>query len=252
MIKVSDVYECLDGICSFCEQESWDNSGLLVGDKDREVNRIAVVLDVNKSTVEKALKKGVDLIVSHHPLIFRPKKTFTAESLEYKLAVNGVSLISCHTCFDSADGGVNDVLCSLIGMSDVYKLETADVERELVRVGKISKISGEEFAQKVSEILGGKVTLADSGKTIKTVAVCTGSGGDFIPEILDAEIDAYVTGEASYHEMCDAKDNGLTVVCAGHFETEKPAMSMLEKRLSEKFEEIEFVRLDEICPFKYY
>ncbi|MBQ7580803.1 MAG: Nif3-like dinuclear metal center hexameric protein [Clostridia bacterium] len=252
MTKVADVYRFIDSLVSFGLSESWDNSGLLVGDMDGEVKKIAVVLDVNEKTVARATEEDVDLIVSHHPIIFKPKNNFLADSLEYRLAVNKVSVISCHTCFDSAEGGVNDVLCELLGIKNVRRIESPESEQPLVRAGEVDEISGREFAKKVSKALKGKVTLADSGKTIKTVAVCTGSGGDFVGEIIKLGIDAFVTGEASYHTMCDAKDAGLTVVAAGHFETEKPAMISLEKKLKDEFDGVEFVEIDETCPFEYY
>ena len=252
MTKVRDIYAFVDETAPFSNQENWDNSGLLVGDFNRQVKKIAVVLDVNADTANQAIKNGVDLIVSHHPIIFRPKKNFTADSLEYTLAVSGVSVISAHTCFDSAEGGVNDVLCELLGLKNTYSLETADTLCPIVRVGELDGMTGEELAKKISVVLGGKVTLADSGKTIITLAVCTGSGGDFAAEIAEKQIDAYLTGEASYHTVCDAKDMGLTVICAGHFETEKPAMKSLEKKIKERFEDIEIVEINEVCPFKYF
>lgn len=252
MTKVVDVLNFIDSISPFSLSESWDNSGLLVGDKNAQVKKIAVVLDVSESIVCQTIENGVDLIVSHHPIIFRPKKSFTAESLEYKLVSNHISVISCHTNFDSADGGVNDVLCKIIGLKNVYKLESDQSSSLLVRAGETDEMTGAEFAKKVSDILKGKVTLADSGKTIKTVAVCTGSGGDFVSDVIKEGIDAYLTGEISYHTMCEAKDDGLTVVAAGHYETEKPAMMSLEKRMKKEFDSVDFVSIDEPCPFEYY
>lgn len=252
MTSVNDIFRFIDETAPFERQESWDNSGLLVGDLTRQVKKIAVVLDVNADTANQAIEKGVDLIVSHHPIIFKPKKNFTADSLEYRLAVNNVSVISAHTCFDSADGGVNDVLCEILGLKNVYVLETADTFCPIVRVGETDGMTGEELAKKIACVLGGKVTLADSGKTIRTLAVCTGSGGDFAAEIAEKQIDAYLTGEASYHTVCDAKDMGLTVICAGHFETEKPAMKSLENRIKERFADVGIVEIDETCPFKYF
>lgn len=252
MKTVLDFYNFLNEIATFENQEAWDNSGLLVGDFQNEVKKVAVVLDVNFDTMKEAIDKKADLIISHHPLIFKPKKKFTSDSIEYQLAKNNISVISSHTCFDSADDGVNDILCQLLEMKDVEKFETFDTVKPIVRVGKIEKISSEKLAQKIAGILGGKVAFADAKNEIKTLAVCTGSGGDFIGGILKNNIDAYLTGETSYHQMCDAKDNGLTVICAGHFETEKPAMENLSKRLKEKFSDVEIISLDEKCPIKYF
>lgn len=247
-MKVRDIYNFIDSQVAFAESEPWDNSGLLVGDEDAEVKKIAVVLDVTISVMEQAIAQGIDLIVSHHPLIFRPKKNFLADSIEYQLAINGISVISAHTCFDSAVGGVNDILCEKLGIENVSVIETDETVRPLLRCGFVEETTGEDFAEMINEILGGKVFLADSGNVIKTVAVCTGSGGDFIGEVIRCGIDAYITGEASYHMMLDAKESGLTVITAGHYETEKPAMEEMKNRISEKFCDIEIVEIIENSP----
>ena len=110
MRTVRDFYDYLDTIAPFSTQESWDNSGLLVGGFDRTVDRVAVVLDLNEETLNQAISLEVDLIITHHPVIFRAQKNFLDNSPAYRLAENGISVIATHTPFDRAEGGVNDVL----------------------------------------------------------------------------------------------------------------------------------------------
>lgn len=250
-VTVADIYEFLESFAPFENQEQWDNSGLLVGRFDKKVEKVALVLDVCKSTVQGAIKLSADLIISHHPLIFKPRKNFLSSAPEYLLAQNDISVISTHTCLDSTDEGVNDVLCARLGIKNIRKLETKDTTSPIVRIGEIEKTNACEFAEKIKKSLDTKVSFADAGKEIKNVAVCTGAGADFIKDVLQKNVDAYVTGEAGYHAMLDAKESGLSVFCAGHFETEKPAMNALGDKIKEKFNDIEILEIDEKCPIKY-
>ncbi len=250
MRTVRDFYMFLDTIAPFSLAESWDNSGLLVGSLDWEVNRVAVVLDLNEETLEQAIAFEVDLIITHHPVIFKAQKTFLADSMAYKLAQSSMSVISTHTPFDAAEGGINDILCDLLELTKVEVLSTKTNEN-LLRVGFTDKTTPEDFAEFVSNQLDAKVRFCDGGKEIETVAVCSGAGADFADEIAELGIDAFVTGDAKYHEFLDAKENGLTLIAAGHFETENPAVAILAGKLRGNFSETEIIVLNQTNPIKY-
>ena len=119
---VRDIYEFIDSIAPFRTQESWDNSGFLVGDVSKEVTKVAVCLDVTHDTLQKAADFGADLLVSHHPVIFHPMKglreqTPGTEAIVYDAIRKDIAVLSAHTCWDLAEGGVNDVLAKLVGSS---------------------------------------------------------------------------------------------------------------------------------------
>ena len=250
MRTVRDFYMFLDNIAPFSLAENWDNSGLLVGDLDWEVNRAAVVLDLNEETLEQAIAFEVDLIITHHPVIFKAQKTFLSDSIAYKLAQNSMSVISTHTPFDAAEGGINDILCDLLELTKVEILATKTTEN-LLRVGFTDRTTPEDFAEFVSDQLDAKVRFCDAGREIETVAVCSGAGADFAEEIAELGIDAFVTGDAKYHEFLDAKENGLTLIAAGHFETENPAVAILAGKLRGNFSETEIIVLNQTNPIKY-
>ena len=252
MQKVLDIYNFLNEKYTIENQEPWDNSGLIVGDYRNDVRKIAVVLDINDETVSQSIEQKADLIVSHHPLIFKPVKKITSESIEYRLIKNNISVISIHTCYDNAKDGVNDILCEKLGIENIGVAETSDVVCPIVRTGMLGETTGKELAKKVKEILSGKVSLADAGNKIRNVAVCSGAGSDFIFEMIEKNIDAYITGEASYHDMLFAKDNGMSVISAGHYETEKPAIEELKERIKERFEDIEILPVVENGPIIYF
>ena len=113
MAKVKDFYGYLNSIAPFETQEDWDNSGMLVGDMDAEVKKVAVVLDITHEEIKKAKAIGADLIISHHPVIFNPIKSVTRGSVPYELVASSINALCCHTPLDIADGGTNDSLAEL-------------------------------------------------------------------------------------------------------------------------------------------
>ena len=252
MVKVNDISAYINELAPYDTQCSWDNCGLLVGDGNAEVKKVGLCLDLTEETFENAKKYGSDLIITHHPAIFSPQKSFLAESLIYKASVSGVAVISAHTCFDCAKGGVNDVLCGLLGLSDIKSVQSNECTVPMVRIGKTgNEYTPEEFAKIVSQKLGTVVRLVDAGQKINSVAVCGGAGMDFICDAIRDGADAFVTGEIKHHEMLFAKEKGITVICAGHFETEYPAMTALKNKLSEKFNSTEFGVLEQSNPIKF-
>ncbi len=254
MASVKDVFEFIDSIAPFDTQQQWDNSGFLVGDIDKIVKKIGVVLDITPETIDLAAMHEVDLIVSHHPVIFKPQKSFTKNNAAYQLAVKGINAICAHTSLDSADGGVNDVLSQLLGLRRVEPFYADENETPLLRVGFVNEMNAKTLAKTVANALGHEnyaVKYCDGGKPIETVAVCGGAGDSFIEDIVQADIDAYVTGEAGYHDMLYACESGLTLIVAGHFETENPIVRVLAQKLDLQFEDIQTVIIPQKPSIKY-
>ena len=115
-MKAVDVLSFIDTFAPFSTQAAWDNSGLLLGAADREVTKALVCLDLTKGAAEYAVSHGCDLIVSHHPVIFRAIKSVGADSILWPLIKNDICVISAHTNLDKAPGGVNDTLCELLSL----------------------------------------------------------------------------------------------------------------------------------------
>lgn len=249
MPNVREIYEYINSFAPFETQESWDNSGLLLGDPDKQVKTVAVMLDATKKTVEAAKEKGADMIVTHHPVIFSALKKITAGSVVYDLLTSGISVISAHTCWDSAAGGVNDTLAEILGFENAQPIELEGTA--MARIAEVEPMTGEELALLVKEKLGCHLRLADSGKNITKVALCGGSASSLVYEAI-GKADAFITGDLSHHVFLDAVDSGMTVIAAGHFETENPSMKPLYEKLKEKFEDTDFVLIEQENPVKYY
>lgn len=201
----------------------WDNDGLLLSpDEGNEVRRVLCTLDVTEEAVEYAVENGFDLIISHHPLIFKPLPSLTPEGHVARKAIrllsSDVSVISLHTRADAVFGGVNDRLAKMLGLLDVEPFG----EDGIARIGELADPTDlPEFATCVKHILGAPTVLcADTGLPVRRVAVCGGEGGDFLSEAIAAGADTYVSGRIGYHRMTDAPEMGINTIEAGHFYTE--------------------------------
>lgn len=225
-VTVGQILELLEGIAPLHLAEEWDNVGLLAGRRDAEVSTVLCALDMNRRVLNEAMAVGAQMIVTHHPILFRGRKNLCEDDAEGRLLCDlirsGIALAAMHTNFDNVHPGVNDVLAQTLGLKDVTPLEHG------MCIGAADEQSLGEFAKHVEDCLHGPVRIyGDPGKKIRRVVVLGGSGEDFVPIAKDVGADVYVTGEMGYHRGLDAADSGLCVIEAGHSETENPAISML-------------------------
>ena len=255
MITVRDIDNYLTEISPKNLSESWDNDGVMICSRpDKEVKKVLVALDATSDVIDYAAKEGFDLIVSHHPFIF--KKLSRITGFEYKnfetLIKNDVSVLSYHTRLDSALGGVNDVLAERLELSNIHGF--GGERNDFGRIGNLEKeMSGEEFAFYLKEKLGCDVRCAfNEGKMIKTVAVLGGSGKDFVYEAMMAGADAYVTSEIPHNLFIDAKVRDFALYDCGHYYTENPVCEKIKKLLCDNFEGLEVEIFDIKSPYVTY
>ncbi len=246
-VYTKDFYNYIDSFAPFASQTVWDNSGLLVGSFNNEVNRVLLSLDITEFEIEKAKEINAQLIISHHPVIFSAQKTFLDTSVAFEAARAGISLLCVHTNLDKATGGVNDTLCEKIGLN--YEKMPPEIADGFLNVGTTDReYTPNEYAKLLSEKLGATVRFSAMEGNIRKVAVCSGAGASFFADAKALGCDALVTGDASYHDFLDAMHSGIAVFAAGHFETEVIIVEKLQKILAEKFEDTEFVVSDRPNP----
>ena len=239
MPKVSELYEFLDKKFPRSYSCEWDNDGLMCcPDPQAEVKKVLFTLDVTEQAVDYAVAGGFDLIVSHHPMIFRPLKGIT-DPKYIKLIRNGITVMSFHTRLDAAPGGLNDIFAKLLGLADVTVLE-ADGEA-VGRIGTLPEaVSPAEFAANVKKALKAeRVLYAQAEPVVRRVAICGGSGKDFVRAAKAAGADSYLTGELSYNLMEDAPMLGLNLFEAGHFATEDFICSYLTLLILKEFTQVQ-------------
>ena len=245
-MKVSELYAHLSSKIPSSLSCDWDNDGLMCcPDGEKEVKRVLVTLDITAEAIEKARSEGCEVILSHHPLIFKGIKSVTQDNCVSAKVIDlikiGISAFSFHTRLDALKGGVNDVLAEVLGVKNTLPFG-ADGEA-IGRVGTLdAPMSLEAFAASVRDRLGAPAVLcADAGKEVYKVALLGGSGGDDIAAAIASGADTYVSGRLGYHEMTDAAELGINLIEAGHFYTEYPVCKVLEALVREADAKIECV-----------
>jgi len=230
---------------------AWDNDGLCCApDPSREVKRVLVALDATGDVVERAVSGGFDLLVTHHPLLFRGIKALvpvgTVPTKLLKLAVSGVSAMSFHTRLDAVNGGVNDILAERLGLHDV-KPFGPEGEVPCGRLGMLkAPVDAAEFARQAKAVLGAPAVLLSGGGEVQKIAVCGGEGADFLEAAKAEDADLFLAGRIGYHRMLDAPEEGIVTVEAGHYATEFPVCEYLASLVLEAIPDAEV----EICPTK--
>ncbi len=212
----------------------WDNDGLMCcPDGGREVKKALFCMDVTPDAIDFAIEQGFDVIISHHPLIFKGIKTVSGDfgipSRIIKLIKNDISVMSFHTRFDAVEGGVNDALADIFELRDVESIECDGIP--LMRVGRLPEaLDLEHFAAVVCAKLGCEhLNYASYSGKVHKLALVGGGGGSYVREAYASGADTYLSGEIGYHTMTDCRDNMINLVEAGHYFTERLALYNLSK-----------------------
>lgn len=249
-MTIQDIYDILDAYAPFAMQESYDKSGLLVGDPQKEVTRILLTLDITIPVVREAAELGAELILSHHPVIWEPIKSISPSSPVWELITNDIGAICSHTCMDIADGGLNDYIGSIIHRQislreECRPLAVLSGNRTLGRVvGLQESCDAETLANCLNKAFNcGSLRYykGSNADEIRTIAWCTGSGGDLIPEAIAAGADALITGDCKHSVWAEAQNRDFTLFDCGHFETEVPVVHLFQDILEKTAPEIETV-----------
>ncbi|MCD8106389.1 MAG: Nif3-like dinuclear metal center hexameric protein [Oscillospiraceae bacterium] len=250
MTTVRDIYNYIDSFAPYRTQDSWDNSGLLVGDGDEPVTKALCALDASIPAILEAEKLGCQLILTHHPVIFDPLKSLDSTVPAALLFKKGIACISSHTNLDSAEYGISDMMVDKLGLKNIHKM--VDVNRadpvtgRAVGYGAICECEGvmtpEELARLCKERFDCiAIKYVAGGRNIKTVGMISGAGGSYVTNAFEMGCDAYISGDVKQQDFIEAERLGITLIDAGHFETETIAMEYFKEKLGKQFTEVEFV-----------
>ncbi len=243
MPTVNELYSYLDSLIPSELSCEWDNDGLLCcAEKSAEASRVLITLDITDSAINYAKENGFDVILSHHPIIFKGVKAVNTDVGVSKRLIElikaNVTAMSFHTRLDTVSSGVNDALAAVLGLKGVKTFETEGLE--MGRVGELPRVmSQDELALYIKEKLGAPyVNYNGATGEIKYLAVLGGAGEDEIGAAAKAGADAYLTGELGHHFLTDAKDFGIALFEAGHHFTEFPVCKALEAMVNARFPDI--------------
>lgn len=220
----------------------WDNVGLQVGSLNKRCRKVLVTLDVTKEVVAEAIALKADLILSHHPLLFKPVSSLATESprghVIAQLIKHDIALYSAHTNFDLAEGGMNDVLCGLLGIREPKLLDETE---NIGRYGTVDPVPVRDFIEFVKQTLG-IAHVRYVGKTeavVKTVGISGGSGSNHVGSAQRKNCDLYITGDVTYHTALDCRQMGQNVLDVGHY-AESVFKAAVAEFLRASLPEIEF------------
>ena len=243
-MTVKDILNCITEIAPLHWQESYDNAGLQVGDLNAEAHKALICLDITEEIVDEAINRNCDVIVSHHPLIFRGLKHLTPqtyiERAVMKAVKHDVAMISMHTNLDNSYLGVSRMLAERLGLQNLHLLQPSEAEPEVCGAGMIGEfetaMDETAFLDFVANTIGSPCLRhsAFTGRKVKKVALCGGSGSPFMPDALRQKVDAYLTADIKYHDFFVPEGN-ILLVDGGHFETEQFTKELICELIRKKF-----------------
>ncbi|BBM40076.1 hypothetical protein JCM16776_0281 [Leptotrichia shahii] len=235
--------------------EDWDNVGFLVGDNTREINKVLFCLDVTEKAVQKAVDNNVDLIISHHPVIFSGLKKITNETVHgrkiLKLIENKIAVYSIHTNSDFAINGLNDFIMDKLNLDgekiifnehefedyNPIKNKMEHVRGGLARIKILNeKMKLGDLIERIKDSLGISYVryVGNKNSYVRKIGLVTGGGSSFMYEVAN-RIDVFLTGDLRYHEALDALEEGRILVDIGHFESEYLFVDMMEQEMGKFF-----------------
>ena len=243
-MKIKDITSVIEQFAPLALQESYDNSGLIVGRPDDEVQRALLAVDVTEEVLDEAEREGCDIIITHHPIIFHPLKRFNSatyvERCVERAIRSGIALYACHTNLDSTPNGMSWRVGSMMGLTDMVTLEPRrdDPNAGFGVVGTLPRAEGAmAFMQRVKSIFEvGAIRHSDlpsEDAMVRRVAVCTGAGGSLIDAAIKANADIYITADLRYNDFMRG-EGGMILADIGHFESEFCAINIINDVISKK------------------
>lgn len=278
-MNLKEIKSFLEGMAPLAVQESWDNSGLQIGCSDKDIHKVMVCLDLTEAVLDEAEAIGADLVISHHPLIFKGLKSISGSTYQErcvrKAILSDIAVYSAHTSLDNILGGVNHKIASLLGLSSLRWLDSGEsaegcdekcggaaekscgegAEGKCGGADAVARASGSgligelkepvaaaEFLHTVKTIFDVKAlkhSPLSSTTTIRSVALCGGAGAFLLPQAVAKGADCFISGEFHYHDYFDP---GTLLIELGHYESEQFTQDLLKESLERAFPELEIVK----------
>ena len=254
-MNLVDIIKYLESLFPKENAYDWDNVGIQVGTLNIEAKRVLVTLDVTKEVVKEAIDKKVNLISSHHPLLFNPLDKIIFDTprgwIIKNLVKHNITVYSAHTNYDTTDGGMNDEFSNLLEMKNVKLLDEIDKIGRYGTIEKMHIIDFISFLKDKLDIESVKV-IGNDDKIVETVGISGGSGSKHMYQAKMRGCDCYLTGDITYHTALDAVGMGITLIDIGHY-AEKIFVKAIIRILSQQFKEVQFLASEvDTNPYKNY
>ncbi len=242
MVELNKIIGFLNSFAPDCLAEDYDNVGLLVGNTNKEIHRVLITLDADEAVAKDAVDKGCELVISHHPLIFKPLKRVvdddsTARAV-IELVKNDVALISVHTNFDGVKSGLCDLFLDKIADTENRCAIEGDSDNGSGRMAQMKNTTPLcEILQKVKEVflVDNLRYVGSPKKKASKIAVCNGGGADFIYAAKAAACDLYISGDFKYHHARFAYENDMALIEVPHYNAEIMFCEYIKELLENEF-----------------
>jgi len=239
MPRIQDILTLLEQQIPLNLAEPWDNVGLLLGDSQLEAQGIMTCLTLTEDVAEEAIREGANLVITHHPILFKAVKRLTTDSSEGRMLLSlvraGVSVYSPHTAFDSARDGINQQIAVALGLRDIQPIRTKPQSTDGAgRWGQFAfPIKLAELLKRLKEVCPAEqyTYVGDLDQTCKIIGIACGAAGDFLPDAAALGCHALITGETRFHACLEARTLGTALVMTGHYASERPAVEELAQQL---------------------
>ncbi len=259
-MQIKDVVNVIEHIAPLEYGESWDNTGIQINTGKNDINKILVAMEINDAVIQEAVDLKVDMIVTHHPLMFSKPKSIDKETVQGRYLINliknDISVYSAHLTFDNVPGGNNYYLGKLLGLNDIVEPGNNPTDEPGI-VGELEEeISLKELGHLISEkweIPKGILKVAgDLELRVKKIAICSGAGAGLLKTAILEDCQVLITGDTKLHEAQKAIAEGISLIDAGHYDTEKQFTENMASQLENKIENIEIIRSEaRVNPFYY-
>ena len=250
-VKARDIISEMENMAPKYLKEDYDNVGLMVGTSEKEVTKVLLALDCTQETIREAKENNVDMMITHHPLMFRKASSVVNEDLQgskiIELIKSDISLYSSHTNLDIVNDGINDQIVKVLGFEKGEVIQRCKIKGyEESGVGRLVTLDYfiriEDLINKVKKALKiENIRVAAGKREIKKIAIINGSGQDYFKEAFIQGADCIITGDTTYHFVSDYKEMGISILDPGHFNTEWVAFLAAMKKIEDKFNTIEFI-----------
>ena len=230
-MKISEITQAIEAFAPLSLQEDYDNAGMQVGNPEAEVTGVLLCTDVREDTLDEAIERGANLIISHHPLIFHGLKKIVGNSYIERIVTraikNDISIYAAHTNMDNAQGGVNFKIAEKLGMRNVQVLESQpphagyDAPSGLGVIGEVDPIDAIPFLKRVKEVFEVAAVRysGDTDRQVSRIALCGGAGAFLMKKALELRADVFITGDMKYHDFM-GYENRIILADIGHYESE--------------------------------
>ncbi|MGL4656274.1 MAG: Nif3-like dinuclear metal center hexameric protein [Sarcina sp.] len=262
---LSRFIEIMERVAPIHLKEDFDNVGLMVGDRNKEIKKVLLALDCTDTVIEEAKEIGAELILTHHPLIFKKPSNITTDTLQgrkiIKLIQNDINLYSAHTNWDSVREGINDTIVDMLGFKSEEIIDRHKADNN-AGIGRIVTLENQLTLDEIMDIcykafgLSGLRYSGNPDKVIERIAIVNGSGQSYFSDAMNKDVDLVITGDTTYHMVSDYTEMGMSILDIGHFKSEWPVLievnKKLQKELKDMGEELEFVISEKAeDPFKF-